>query len=129
MTGPEQIREILLETRNCRQIPGDPRRRWFSSRTLDLIVWYEGEVITGFQLCYRDGPLERALTWNRGRGYRHERVDDGERPMRSKMTPILVPDGPFPKNFVYEMFISQADNLESDIRETVENVLLQFPEQ
>ena len=122
------MKDILWETPNCRQIPGDPQRRWFSSRTIDLIVWFKGDVISGFQLCYRDGPLERALTWHRGTGYRHERVDDGERPMRSKMTPILVSDGSFPKNFVYEMFTSQAENLETDIRKTVENALLEFPE-
>ena len=43
----------LSEVRNCRQVRGEPRRRWFGSEQMDLIVWCDdtGAPI-GFQLCY-----------------------------------------------------------------------------
>jgi hypothetical protein len=43
---------------------GEPKRRWFRSERFDLIVWLtEYERVWGFQLCYRHGGEERALTW------------------------------------------------------------------
>src|SRR4051794_18398311 len=48
---------------------GTARRRWFHDEFFDLFVWQaEGEV-TLFQLCYGVDSSERALVWDRARGF------------------------------------------------------------
>jgi hypothetical protein len=63
------LREIRgIEQRNPRHI-----KRWFQDDYFDLYVWQDlaGEVLR-FQLCYeRDSRHERALEWQRGRGFQH----------------------------------------------------------
>ena len=92
---------MVSEVQRARQIPGEGFRRWFTDQYFDLIVWYEGSdaagAIAGFQLCYDKFNRERALTWRKGKGFAHEKVDDGEGPfaLQAKMTPILLPDGVF----------------------------------
>jgi hypothetical protein len=87
----------LIEVRHARQIPGEPRRRWFASPELDLVVWCDarGRPLA-FQLCYARGRGEHALTWNAETGFTHTAVDDGERDagLRYKATPILRADAP-----------------------------------
>ena len=54
---------MLAEVEHVRQRAGEPRRRWFASDDLDLIVWLdEADRFVGFQLCYDKGRSERALT-------------------------------------------------------------------
>ena len=61
--GPDDMDE-LVEIIHVRQVPGDPRRRWFSSDDMDLIVWYDdSDAPIGFQLCYDKLRSERALRW------------------------------------------------------------------
>ena len=86
---------MLREFTRVRQIPGEPFRRWFSSDSCDLIVWYDsGDCVRGFQLLYRVGYDNKALTWMRDKGVTHHRIDDGEtRVARPKMTRVLVSDG------------------------------------
>lgn len=87
---------LLREVTHVRQVPGEPRRRWFSSDALDLVVWLgDDEAIVGFQLCYDKLRAERALTWwAHGHRLQHMAVDDGEPGgMRHKSSPVLVPDG------------------------------------
>lgn len=85
---------MLREISDVRQIPGDPRRRWFTDETFDLIVWeYRAGGIAGFQLCYDNGGDQRALSWFPDGGLRHCAVDTGEsRPGKPKGVPILVCD-------------------------------------
>ena len=53
------LREIA-----ARQVPGDPKRRWFTSPRIDLFVWLdEHDSPSGFQLCYDKESREHALTW------------------------------------------------------------------
>jgi hypothetical protein len=111
----------LIETPRCRQVPNDPRRRWFASATLDLIVWFSdaGDVL-GFQLCYPHGSEQRAFTWSQDEGYRHHRIDDGEsRAGQAKATPILVPCGPFDRERVMGLFESQCGHIDPAIAQTV----------
>lgn len=56
---------LLEEVSRVPQHPGEHRRRWFASDTLDLIVWSDasGKLI-GFQLCYDKDRDERAVMWN-----------------------------------------------------------------
>jgi len=92
---------MLVEVHNVRQIPGEGFRRWFSDDYFDLIVWHDDVgLMSGFQLCYDKTGYERVLTWRRGHGYAHDRIDDGETPGEPKRTPILALDGVFEKKQV-----------------------------
>jgi len=105
---------MLTEVTNVRQPEGEPRRRWFSSSTLDLFLWYdEKDNVIQFQICYDRGRDERALTWHHERGLTHHDVDDGEnRTFRMKGTPILVRGSDFDTGRIIREFEQQADNVE-----------------
>ncbi len=115
---------MLEEVKNVRQNSGEPRRRWFKDRALDLIVWYDGDTIIGFQLCYKSHAGEHALTWEHDAGVSHRLVDDGEgRLQHHKMTPLLLPNGPFDSTAVGPMFLAASADLEPGIVTTVTNVI------
>ena len=120
----------LIEVVQVRQVPGEPRRRWFVSRDLDLIVWCDGsDSPIGFQLCYEQGRPERALTWKPELGFVHMAVDDGETDvgLRYKGTPILVSDGYFDANWVSDLFSEESAQLPPEIVEFVATKLRQHP--
>ena len=121
---------MLQEVRQTRQIPGEPFRRWFADQTFDLIVWhFPDHTIEGFQLCYRKGPDEGALTWLKGIGFSHKRVDDGEdSPAHHKMTPILVPDGIFDRDHVLKQFEKESKEIDPEVVRTVMEMLKKYPE-
>lgn len=70
---------------------GNTLRRWFTSETLDLIVWLEPDAgLQAFQFCYGKPLAEKALEWRRDGGLRHLVVDDGSRgEMGHKRSPLL----------------------------------------
>ena len=98
---------MLREIINTRQIKGEPRRRWFTSGAMDLVVWCvdDGDV-TSFQLCYGKDSAERALTWRPDSGFSHMVVDDGDSAagMRYKASPILASGGDFDAGHILDMF-------------------------
>jgi hypothetical protein len=116
---------MLEEIPNTRQYPGEPKRRWFRSETFDLYVWCGGEnAFIGFQLCYRTGPVERALTWMEESGFSHAGVDDGEGdPGHYKGVPILVRDGLFPRDEVAGIFSSECSEIDPAVARFVEGKL------
>lgn len=105
---------MFREFKGVRQEPGG-RRRWFEAEDLELVLWLgaRGEP-AGFQLLYALPDGERALTWRRGRGFAHSRVDDGETRL-TKMTPILVADGTVPWFEVETRFRQHAGSLEPGV--------------
>ena len=118
----------LTELADVQQHPGRPRRRWFRSSTEDLIVWYADDgSIFGFQLCYDRARTERALTWRKGKGYSHDRVDDGESVgLAHKQTPILVSDGVFNAEAVLERFLAASNAIPRDIVDFVTAKLKEY---
>ena len=46
-------------------------RRWFHDDFFDLFVWTTGQEVTLFQLCYGVDSSDRALVWDKGRGFFH----------------------------------------------------------
>lgn len=73
------------------EIPDEVTRRWFSTKSCDLILWNDRRGdLCGFQLCYDKSNDERAFTWHKGRGYSHTRVDAGESIATKNRTPILT---------------------------------------
>jgi hypothetical protein len=116
------MREVL----HVRQIAGEDRRRWFSSGSMDLVVWYGVDgAITSFQLCYDKLHRERALTWKAGQqGIQHAAVDDGESwPLNYKSTPVLVPDGEWHSDVVRTRFLAEAGALPAGLAEFVSRQL------
>lgn len=120
---------MLRELKGAQQVAGEPFRRWFCDDTFDLIVWYaDGGPPIGFQLCYREGGDEHALTWLENRGFSHNRVDDGEgRPARHKMTPVLVPDGLFDGRHVANAFRQASAEIESEVATLVLETIAKYP--
>jgi hypothetical protein len=120
--------DALRELPDTRQVPGEPRRRWFSSVDLDLIVWLDdAERVVGFQLCYDKARGERALTWRAERGYDHSAIDDGEsNPAQHKSTPILVADGHFDRERVSDIFLAASTDVPAPIRGAVAALLQRY---
>lgn len=119
---------MLAEIRNPRQVPAEGFRRWFTDEFFDLIVWYDDERrLIGFQLCYDKEGRERALTWTLAHGFQHDRIDPGEVPGRSKMTPIIVADGAFNAGPVTERFREASANIEPGIASFVSARLSEYP--
>lgn len=103
---------MLREHRNVRQEPGQ-KRRWFEDEGFDLIVWLDSQdAVEGFQLC-RD---HEALTWRRGRGFAHGRVDEGDASPLKNESPIIVPNGQVPWAEVTADFTARSDSLEAGLR-------------
>ena len=48
------------------------RRRWFHDDYFDLFVWQAGGEVTLFQLCYGPDSTERAVVWDKSRGFFHD---------------------------------------------------------
>ena len=119
---------MLSEVENVRQVRDEGYRRWFTDSFFDLIVWYEQDgSINGFQLCYDKFQKERALTWLKNKGFSHEKIDDGEIPGHSKMTPILVPDGEFSKESIAEKFKAEAKEIDPQIKEFIYTKISRYP--
>jgi hypothetical protein len=109
----------LREIRDVRQVAGELRRRWFTSETMDLIVWIdESEQPKQLQLCYDKGRrrAERAFTWKPATGFSHTAVDDGDYGNgRYKATPLMVSEGGFNNERVGKLFRDHSINLPKDI--------------
>ena len=89
---------------------------------MELIVWYNDERtnINGFQLCYHREQVEKAITWRQDEGYSHTTCNDGEgQTGRYKMSPILIPNGPFNNQSVLELFQVNSKNLDQDMIEFI----------
>ena len=107
---------MLTEIKDARQVPNEGFRRWFTDDDSDLIVWFEDDEITGFQLCYDKFTTERAITWFKKGGFVHTKVDSGEPAMGGpKSTPVLVSDGVFERDVVTERFKEISANVESHL--------------
>src|SRR5260370_7450207 len=52
-------------------VADDPpaRRRWFHDDYFDLFVWQAGGEVTLIQVCYGADATERALVWDKTRGF------------------------------------------------------------
>jgi len=119
---------MLTEIPNARQVVGEGPRRWFTDEYFDLIVWYGTEQSPiGFQLCYDKPTRERALTWTREHGYRHDKVDAGEIPGHAKMTPVIVADGAFDRNMVSRRLRREATAMDPGIAAFVLERLDSYP--
>ena len=120
----------MQEYAGVRQIPGEPRRRWFGSKEFDLIVRVsDSQEFIDFELCYDKHHDEHSLTWSKTAGFSHMAVDDGEAIMgRYKQTPILVPDGAFDIRRIHAAFLKASRSLPQDVTRFVLRALEQHPD-
>lgn len=120
----------LFEIYSVRQVAGEGIRRWFSSTSMDLFVWSdEAGRLSGFQLTYDKGVDERAFTWKQGRGYQHDRVDDGENhaSSRYKETPLLRADGQPNIGRISDLLTASSANVPQEIVRFVAQRIRDFP--
>lgn len=117
----------LRELPRVRQVAGEPHRRWFHGHEMDLVVWEgeDGEPV-GFQLAYDKHRNEHSIAWRAGGGFTHYQVDDGEASVLSRETPLLYPDGDFPRDRVLQQFLAAAGALPPRIAGFVASRLREF---
>ena len=109
----------FYEIKNCKQRPDEPARRWFSTSRQDLIVWFgdESEVVA-FRFAYERNFETYSLTWEAGKGIRHDQVDLG-RDVGRPAAPLLTPTGVSPAPNLIEQFTLQSSDLDPAIRDFV----------
>lgn len=116
---------MLREIQNVKQNEKNVFRRWFNDSYFDLIIWFEGskkEIINGFQLCYDKEGYERALTWNKDKGFLHTAIDSGEA-MQNNRTPILIADGVLDKKGIIQRFKEDSQEIEPKLRNFILKIL------
>jgi hypothetical protein len=121
---------MLREIPHTRQVPGEPARRWFSGRALDIVVWHGGDGrVTGFQIEYEVSAARRkALTWREGQGYRHEDLDEGEtEPLRYKESPMMLPDGLLDRDRLLMLLDREGGGLDPVLLDFLRNRIAQAP--
>ena len=61
-------------------VADDPpaHRRWFHNDYFDLFVWESEGEVTLFQLCYGQDSSDRALVWDKERGFFHDGAAESE---------------------------------------------------
>lgn len=113
---------MLREISTARQVPGEDKRRWFTSSNIDLFVWVnDGGAPIGFQLCYDKQFREHALTWTEEVGFSHMAIDGGEsRPARYKGAPILVANGAVDARRILDEFRQEARSLPAEFVQFIE---------
>jgi hypothetical protein len=97
--------------------PGNLQRRWFTSETMDLVIWQHATSdIQAFQLCYGKPLHEQAVEWRQGSGSTHFIVDDGSLgSMTHKATPVMKGHAPGIPPHLLQQFAEAARDLPSDI--------------
>ena len=119
----------MIEVSKVRQVPGEPRRRWFSSTRFDLFLQCadDGRFV-GFQLYYDKPHREHAIVYSDTDGFRHLAVDDGEhRPGRHKASPMLTKDGVFEASRIYASFNAASADIPVDVAGYVGQALARYP--
>ena len=119
----------MKEHPQVRQMPGEPKRRWFSSNEFDLIVWQHADGdFAGFELCYDKTHNEHSLTWRPTSGFTHTAIDDGEQsPGRYKSAPIHLADVAFDAGRIHAAFAIESRHLPKEIAEYVLLAIEQYP--
>ena len=114
----------MYELINIRQIPGEKRRRWFTSVDMDLIIWFNADHNpSNFELCYNKQTHEKSLRWSAS-GIEHSAVDGGENtPGRYKSTPVLREASRFDADKIKSLFAVECTSLPADIVEFVMSAL------
>jgi hypothetical protein len=120
---------MLREIRNVEQRNPLHRKSWFQDDYFDLFVWQDaaGDV-QRFQLCYeRDSRRERALEWQRGRGFQHltVRQRSSGAPGRDHSGDMAL-DGVMPYVTLKDRFAAAASSLPQEMQRFLEEKLTEY---
>ena len=117
----------MRQINHVSQIPGEPRKSWYTDDFFDLFVWFdEQDRIVSFQLSYGKPADEKMISWNKRSGITHARVEDGEQQSgRQKAAPILVRDGPV-ANTLSDNFRSASSAIDPQVASFIIEKLDQF---
>ncbi len=120
---------MLREIDAVRQIRGELRRRWFTSNTMDLVVWCDAsDVPVALQFCYGKGQAECALSWNSEQGYSHRAIDDGDSAAGLvKATPLLGANVALDIQHVDELFHKFSGHVPMEIRHFFSVKIKEYP--
>lgn len=111
---------MLYEIKTAKKHDNGIPIKCFTDEYFDLTVWFdENNNIISFQLTHDKYKNPHALTWRQNHGFIHNKIDDGETPGRFKQTPILLPDGEFPKISVAKRFEEESRNMDRNIADFV----------
>ena len=111
----------MLREVKAREESAEGNRRWFADDYFELIVWLdERSTVASFQLCYDRRRWQRALTWTKANGLRHDSVDDGESSALKNQTPLYREGGEFDRADVLRRFQIASVYLPGTIAEFVE---------
>jgi len=117
---------MLYEIKTAKKYDNDIPVKYFADEYFDLTTWFdENNNIISFQLTHDKFHRPHALTWREEHGYMHNKIDEGERPGRFKQSPILLPDGIFPKKDVARRFEEASRNIDRSIAVFVLSKLLE----
>lgn len=105
----------------------EAHRRWFHDEYFDLFIWQtESGEITLFQLCYGIDSNERALVWDKDKGYFHDGKPSGETEGREIIGEALA-QGLLPEaDPVMSRLDAAMRFLPEDIRSTVSEHVLDY---
>ena len=119
---------MIIEYLNAKQYPGERFRRWFHDDFFDIVLWFQEDrkTVYGFQLCYDVAGDEHSLTWKQDAGFRHEVVDQGDSVSSMRMSPIQLPDGPFPYKKVLDEFLDRFPKTDKDLLFVVYDKVLEY---
>jgi hypothetical protein len=108
---------MFKEIKNVRQVEGESKRRWFTAKNMELIVWLaDNGGIAGFQLCYEQAITRKAFTWHDRFGFSNNTIDEGETDFGTpKESPILVADGIFESDNILKEFTKEREGLDLNI--------------
>ena len=103
----------------------EARRRWFHDDYFDLFVWQsDSGEITLLQLCYGIDTSERALVWDKDKGYFHDGNQSGGEIIGATLTQGQKPeDDP-----VISRLNAAIGSLPEDIRQAVYAHVLEYAE-
>jgi len=120
---------MITEIFGVSQNPGEDKRRWFTDDYWDIYVWQKSDgSISGIQVCYDKINKERVLSWFMGKGYSHNKIDDGEITGGFKRSPVVVKDGLFNKNFIGEKFFNDSKNIDNNLRDFIYDKIIYYTE-
>ncbi len=120
---------MLREIRGIEQRHAQRVKRWFQDDYFDLYVWQDraGEVLR-FQLCYeRDSRRERALEWQRGRGFQHLKVRQryGSSPGRDQSGDMAL-DGALPPAGLQQRLAGAGGSLPPQLLAFIQDKLTEY---
>lgn len=120
---------MLREVERTQQKAGEPRRRWFFSHEMDLLMWFDEEnKPVAFQLAYGKYHNEHAIRWKVDRGFTHHRVEDGRGTDMGAKTPLLIANGAFNASLVLEYFRRLSSGLPPELIDFVVERIIEHPE-